>query len=226
MKVGIACVSAMAMALALVAGAAQAQSPEVSFNIGVTSDYVFRGVSQTDEEPALQGGVDASFGSFYVGAWASNVDFGDDTDVELDIYGGYLFDAGGFDFDVGVISYTYLNAPDGADYDLVEFKAAVSRSIDRLSAGAAVYYSPDFFGVDEEATYIEANAGYDVTDKLAITGAVGKQFLDVSSDYTTWNLGGEYAVTDKVSLDVRYHDSHVDGPLGEERFTATLGFAF
>lgn len=224
MKVGIACVSVVA--LAVMAGAAQAQSSDVSFNIGVTTDYVFRGVSQTDEKVAIQGGVDASFGSFYVGAWASNVDFGDDTDAELDLYGGYLFDAAGYDFDVGVIGYHYVNAPDGADYDLVEFKAAVSRSIDRFSAGAAVYYSPDFFGVDEEATYIEGNVGYDVTDRFAVTAAVGKQFLDVSSDYTTWNLGGEFAVTDKLSLDVRYHDSHVDGPLGEERFTASLGFAF
>ncbi len=224
MKVGIACASALALLMA--AGAAQAQSPALSFNVGVTSDYVFRGVSQTDEEPAIQGGVDASFGSFYVGAWASNVDFGDDTDAELDIYGGYLFDAGGFDFDVGVISYNYINAPSGSDYDLVEFKAAVSRSIDRFSLGGAVYYSPDFFGADEEATYVEGNAGYDVTDTFAVTAAVGKQFLDVSPDYTTWNVGGELALTDKVSLDLRYHDSHVDGPLGEERFTATLGYAF
>lgn len=224
MKVGIACVSALA--LALFAGAAQAQSPEVSFNIGATTDYVFRGVSQTDGEAALQGGVDVSFGSFYVGAWASIVDFGDDTDAELDVYGGYLFDAGGFDFDVGVISYTYLNAPDGADYDLVEFKAAVSRSIDRWSVGAAAYYSPDFFGVDEEATYIEANAGYEASDVLSLSGAVGKQFLDVGADYTTWNFGGELAIAEFATLDLRYHDSHVDGPLGEQRFTATLGFAF
>lgn len=225
MRSGIVCVSMLALALA--AGSAQAQTqPEVSFNIGVTSDYVFRGFSQTNEEPAIQGGVDASFGSFYAGAWASTVDFGDDTDAELDIYGGYLFDVAGFDFDVGVIGYHYVGAPNFTDYDLVEFKATVARSIDRVSFGAGVYYSPDFFGADEQATYVEGNLGFAVTDRFSVSGAYGKQYLDVSDDYSTWNVGGELALTNSLSLDVRYHDTDVDGPLSEGRVTATLGFGF
>lgn len=225
MRSGIVCVSMLTLALA--AGSAQAQSqPDVAFNIGVTSDYVFRGFSQTNEEPAIQGGVDASFGSFYAGAWASNVDFGDDTDAELDIYGGYLFDVAGFDVDVGVIGYHYIGAPNFTDYDLVEFKAEVSRSIDRVSFGASVYYSPDFFGVDEQATYVEGNLGFVVTNRFSVTGAYGKQYLDVGDDYSTWNVGGELALTDSLSLDVRYHDADVDGPLSDGRVTATLGFGF
>lgn len=225
MRSGIVCVSMLALALA--AGSAQAQSqPDVAFNIGVTSDYVFRGFSQTNEEPAIQGGVDASFGSFYAGAWASNVDFGDDTDAELDIYGGYLFDVAGFDVDVGVIGYHYIGAPNFTDYNLVEFKAAVSRSIDRVSFGASVYYSPDFFGVDEQATYVEGNLGFAVTHRFSVTGAYGKQYLDVGDDYSTWNVGGELALTDSLSLDVRYHEADVDGPLSDGRVTATLGFGF
>jgi len=219
------------LALALAAGSAQAQTlartqPEVSFNIGVTSDYVFRGFSQTSEEPAIQGGVDASFGSFYAGAWASTVDFGDDTDAEFDIYGGYLFDVAGFDFDVGVIGYHYIGAPNFTDYDLVEFKATVSRSIDRVSFGAGVYYSPDFFGADKQATYVEGSVGFAFTDRFSLSGAYGKQYLDISDDYSTWNVGGELALTDSLSLDVRYHDTDVDGSLSEGRVTATLGFGF
>jgi len=219
------------LALALAAGSAQAQTlartqPEVSFNIGVTSDYVFRGFSQTSEEPAIQGGVDASFGSFYAGAWASTVDFGDDTDAEFDIYGGYLFDVAGFDFDVGVIGYHYIGAPNFTDYDLVEFKATVSRSIDRVSFGAGVYYSPDFFCADKQATYVEGSVGFAFTDRFSLSGAYGKQYLDISDDYSTWNVGGELALTDSLSLDVRYHDTDVDGSLSEGRVTATLGFGF
>jgi len=210
------------------AGSAQAQSqPEVAFNIGVVSDYVFRGVSQTNEDPALQGGIDATFaGGFYAGTWASMVDFGDDTDAEIDLYGGYRTEAAGYALDFGVLGYFYVNEPGAADYNFVEFKAAASRAIGPATLGAAVYYSPDFFGVDDEATYLEANAAYAVADKWTISGAVGHQWLDVTDDYTTWNLGLAYALTDNLAVDVRYHDTDVDGPLTDDRFVVGLKASF
>ncbi|MNH49049.1 putative bacterial protein [compost metagenome] len=218
-----------ASALVLIcAGSAQAQSqPEVAFNIGVVSDYVFRGASQTNEDPALQGGIDATFaGGFYAGTWASMVDFGDDTDAEIDLYGGYRTEAAGYALDFGVLGYFYVNEPGAADYNFVEFKAAASRAIGPATLGAAVYYSPDFFGVDDEATYLEANAAYAVADKWTISGAVGHQWLDVTDDYTTWNLGVAYALTDNLAVDLRYHDTDVDGPLTDDRFVVGLKASF
>ena len=145
MRTAFAC--AAAVAVILTAGAASAQdSPEVAWNLGVTSDYVFRGYSQTSEDPAIFGGVDVTAGSFYAGAWASNVDFGDDTDAEVDIYGGYRTEVSGFAVDVGVVGYLYVSQPAGADYDYAEFKAAASRAFGPVTLGAAVYWSPDFFG--------------------------------------------------------------------------------
>ncbi|MBX4158944.1 TorF family putative porin, partial [Lactiplantibacillus plantarum] len=135
-------------------------------------DYVFRGVSQTGEDPAIQAGLDLTHGQFYAGAWASNVDFGDDTDAEIDVYGGYRTEAGGFALDFGVIGYLYAGEPDGADYNYAEFKAAASRAVGPATFGAAVYYSPDFFGVDDEATYAEVNAAFSPADKWTISGAV------------------------------------------------------
>lgn len=219
--------SAAAVAILLTAGAASAQSaPEVAWNVAVTSDYVFRGYSQTLEDPAIQGGVDATIGAFYVGAWASNVDFGDDTDAEVDLYGGYRGEAGGFAFDLGAVGYGYVNAPDGADYDYVELKAAASRAVGPATFGAAVYWSPDFFGLDEEATYVEANAAFAPAEKWTVSAAVGYQSLDVNDDYTTWNLGVGYALTEQVAVDVRYHDSDVDGPLSDGRAVAGVKFLF
>jgi len=210
------------------AGPAQAQSqPEVAFNIGVVSDYVFRGASQTNEDPALQGGIDATFaGGFYAGTWASMVDFGDDTDAEIDLYGGYRTEAAGYALDFGVLGYFYVNEPGAADYNFVEFKAAASRAIGPATLGAAVYYSPDFFGVDDEATYLEANAAYAVAEKWTISGAVGHQWLDVTDDYTTWNLGVAYALADNLAVDLRYHDTDVDGPLTDDRFVVGLKASF
>jgi uncharacterized protein (TIGR02001 family) len=220
--------AAAAAALLATAGAAHAQTPDVAWNVAVTSDYVFRGASQTDEEPALQGGVDLTFDSgFYAGAWASNVDFGDDTDAEVDLYGGYRGEAGGFSLDVGAIVYLYVNAPDLAeDYDYVELKAAASRAVGPVTLGGAVYYSPDFFGIDDSATYVEANATFAPAAKWTISGAVGYQYLDVNDDYGTWNAGVAYAVTDNIVIDARYHGADIDGPLTDDRAVATLKFLF
>ncbi|RZJ01624.1 MAG: hypothetical protein EON90_02295 [Brevundimonas sp.] len=218
--------AATALAAVLTASAASAQDLEVSGNVGVFSDYVFRGFSQTDENVAVQGGVDATFGGFYAGAWASNVDFLDSTDAEVDIYGGYRTEANGFALDFGVVNYLYVDAPDATDYDYLEIKAAASRAIGPATIGAAVYYSPDFFGLDETATYLEANAAFTPADKWTVSGAVGKQWLDVNDDYTTWNIGVAYAVTDNVAIDVRYHDADVDGPLSDDRVVGALKFLF
>jgi uncharacterized protein (TIGR02001 family) len=218
--------SAAAAALLLAAGAASAQSAEVSVNATVTSDYVFRGYSQTNEDPAFQIGADLTAGAFYAGAWASNVDFGDDTKAEFDVYGGVRGETAGYDWDLGLVGYFYADAPSGADYDFVEVKAAASRAIGPATLGLAVYYSPDFFGVDETATYVELNGEWAVTDKLSLSGAVGEQYLDVNDDYATWNLGVGYALNDALGVDLRYHDTDVAGTLSEQRFVASLSLGF
>lgn len=218
---------AAAFAALTAAGAASAQDIEWAFNAAATSDYVFRGASQSDESLAVQGGVDATIGGFYAGAWASPVDFGDDTSAEIDAYGGYRTEAGGFALDFGVVGYFYTDAPSGADYDYVEYKAAASRAIGPATAGVAVYYSPDFFGADETATYLEGNLAFTPIDKVTLSGAVGKQWLDVTDDYVTWNAGVAYAVTDSLVFDVRYHDTDVDNaPLYDDRVVASLKLAF
>lgn len=227
MKLHTACAALAAALLNIGASAASAQDVDLAFNVAVTSDYVFRGVSQTGEDPALSGGVDVTVDSFYAGAWASNVDFGDDTDAELDLYGGYRTEVGGYALDFGVVGYLYVNAPGGADYDYVEFKAAASRAIGPFTGGVALYVSPDFFGADDEATYLELNGAYATTAGWTVSGAVGQQWLDVSDDYVTWNLGAAYTLTDNLSFDIRYHDTDIDGvDIAEERFVATIKTVF
>ncbi len=219
--------AATAAAAVLAAGAASAQEPEVAFNVGFTSDYVFRGFTQTSEDPAIQGGVDVTLGSFYVGAWASKVDFGDDTDGEIDLYGGYRTEAYGYAFDFGVVGYFYPGEPGAADYTYYELKAAASRAVGPATVGAVVFYSPDFFGAaDEEAVYYEGNVAFALSDKWSVSAALGYQTLDVSDDYTTWNVGAGYALADGVGLDLRYHDTDIDTPFSEERFVASIKLAF
>ena len=212
-----------ATASLLMAGAAAAQ--DVTFNIGVTSDYVFRGVSQTDESMAVQGGVDVSSGIFYGGLWASNVDFYDSTDAEIDAYVGVKPTAGAVTFDLGAVYYGYVNAPSAADYAYWEFKAGASVPAGPFTLGAVAYYSPEFFGGVGDTLYYEANASVSPADKWTLSAAVGKQtFNDFSAfDYTTYNIGVGYAFTDKISGDLRFHDSDLGcGSICDSRVVVSL----
>ncbi len=205
--------------------------PQIAWNVALTSDYVFRGVSQTEEEAAISGGVDLTNGSFYAGAWASNVSFvgDDDTNAEVDLYGGFRTEAASWALDMGVVGYLYTNQPDNADYDYVELKLAGSRAIGPATVGAAVYYSPDFFGAaEDEATYVEANAAFSPAEKWTISGAAGRQFVSSDFDYTTWNVGAAYQLTDNLALDLRYHDTdeHDFGAVYDSRAVASLKAVF
>lgn len=207
--------------------AANDARPEVAFNAAIGSDYVFRGVSQNEGDPAISAGVDVTQGLFYAGAWAGNVSFaGDaDTDAEIDLYAGVRPAFGGFDWDFGVVSYFYAGQPDGADYDYVELKAAASRAVGPATLGAAIYHSPDFFGVSEdEATYAELNAAISPADKWTLSAAVGRQWVSSSFDYTAWNLGAAYQLTERLGLDVRYFDTdeHDFGSAYDSRVVASL----
>ncbi|MEG1030097.1 MAG: TorF family putative porin, partial [Brevundimonas sp.] len=100
---GGACLVAI-VALGLCSSPAKAQEavektgPDFTFNAAIGTDYVFRGVSQTEGDPAISAGVDVTQGAFYGGAWAGNVAFaGDaDTDAEIDLYAGVRPEFGGF----------------------------------------------------------------------------------------------------------------------------------
>lgn len=219
-----------------------------SFNIGGTTDYVFRGISQNGEDPAMQGGIDFSYGIFYAGAWASMVDFGTDlatgsdvADAEVDYYAGIKPTWGPLNFDFGVIYYSYPGSinPGGLELDYVELKAGVSASpFDKFTTGLAVFYSPDYT-LESGATWtIEGTAAYEFR-KIGpivptLSGTLGTTLFDSSTDavnffganedsYLYWNVGMSFAV-DKLTFDFRYWDTNLDATnyslpdLADERF--------
>lgn len=222
-----------AAATALMGGSAMAQDFAVTGNVAIVSDYVFRGVSQTLEDPAIQGGVDVTSGPFYAGLWASNVDFGTTTDAEVDAYVGVKPELGGFTFDLAAIYYGYIDSPSGFDEAYWEFKGAASRAFGPLTVGGALYYSPEFYGESGETLYYEANAAYAINDAWSVSGAVGQQTFDESiyEDYTTWNLGVSWAFAPHLTADLRYHDTEEDykdlvGDLAESRVVVGIKAVF
>ena len=107
--------------LAMMPLAAQAQEEDESgfnWNAAATSEYLFRGISQTDDHPAIQAGAGYSWSNgLYLGAWASNVDCGEDTDAEVDTFIGWNGDVTeSVNLDVQLVRYNYIGEPAGVDY--------------------------------------------------------------------------------------------------------------
>jgi len=222
---------ALATAIAcLSAGPALAQDDDVSieFNVGAATDYVFRGVSNTDENPQVFGGADVTAGLFYAGVWASNVDYDDSTDAEVDIYAGFTPTFGAVSFDFGALYYAYVDAPSGADYDYLELLATASVPVGPATLGGGFYYVPNGAAGVDSSMYYEVNGSYSATDKLSFSAALGRQTFDGAGDYTTWNVGAGYALTDNVGLDLRYHDTdkHSFGKTYDSRVVLSLEVTF
>ena len=155
---------------------------ELSANIGATSNYVWRGVTQTDDGAAISGGLDYAHDSgFYAGTWASNVDFGsdDDTTAEVDLYGGYANEfGGGVGYDLGVIHYAY---PGGDELDFTEIYASLSFG---PVTGGVNYTIDKESDVDEDDVYYYLSAGFDVAPTWSIGGTIGHYDFDSGDSYT------------------------------------------
>ncbi|WP_340694234.1 TorF family putative porin [Hyphomonas sp.] len=220
MKIKVSRAGVALVALLATAGTAVAEG-EWSGNVAVTSDYVWRGVSQSNEDPAISGGFDYSNGIFYAGTWASNVDFGDasDTNLEADFYGGVASEfANGVTWDLGVIYYAYPDADD-EDLDFVELQAALGYEFEGgVGVGGAVFWDPD-----NESVYIQGTAGYSFTEAFAADVSVGNYSFDGGGDYTNWSIGGTYALPIGIDVDLRYWGTDVDNvDIADERVVLTL----
>jgi uncharacterized protein (TIGR02001 family) len=210
-----------AIAAASAPAAFAQEAVTISGNVALATDYAFRGISQTSQNPAIQGGFDAAFGSsgFYAGTWASNVAFGGS--LELDAYAGWKTTVGPVGIDVGVLGYFYPGASDDfAELDYYEgyAKASITPATG-FTLGGAVYYSPEFTLETGVGIYYEVNGAYTVSDVLSISGAFGQQSIDdvngpfaateVDDDYQTWNVGGTYTAMG-LGFDLRYVGTSID----------------
>lgn len=223
---------------------AQAVPIAVTGNIALTSDYVARGISQTEGRGVLQGGIDLDWSGLYAGAWASKVDFsgfGIASDLELDLYGGWRPSLGPVALNLGAIYYSYPNADEGRlgigelDYAEVYAKAGIAAS-ERLSFQGAIAYTPEFTIRTGEAWYVEGQATYAASPSFVASAAIGHQTIeDVTgvfdslvppfartrcATYTTWNIGGTYGL-EGFEFDLRWHDNDIGAhhPMVEEVFT-------
>ena len=204
---------------------AAAPEPDWTFtgNIGLYSQYVFRGISQTNEKPAVQGGFDLGHKSgFYVGTWASNVSWISDgyptsapppppsASLEWDFYGGYKGSLPmDFGYDLGVLYYWYPGKyPSGfTTPNTTELYAALSWKW--LSFKYSWSANDKTFGIADSrgSQYLDLTASYDIIEKVSdaigkvtIFGHLGKQYFHNNSifTYSDWKVGAStevYGVT-------------------------------
>lgn len=196
------------LATAALSAPAIAEEVTVSGNVAVSTEYVWRGVSQSDGDIAISGGFDLESGGFYAGTWLSNVDFNDasDTNIEWDIYAGYAGEfEGGVGYDIGMIYYMYPDADD-LDYDFLEIYGGLSYEFaNGPSVAGTVYWDPD-----NETIYLDTGVEFAVSETVSL-GAVFGAYLDGFDEYTNWGFGGSWASPVGLDLSLYYYDNDLDG---------------
>ncbi len=173
----------LAIASGLLVGAASA-SAEISGNVALTTDYKFRGISQSDESPAIQGGFDYGHESgFYIGTWGSSIDFdtngaGYDGSLELDVYAGFggAFGDSDWGYDIGLLYYGYPG-DDGDEGDYLEVYGGVSYKDLSLS----VAYSDDYYAETGKFYYVAGDYSYTLPQDFVLDLHVGYNGFDEES---------------------------------------------
>ena len=168
-------------------GLGVAEAGDLSANIAVTNNYVWRGLTQTQNDAAVQGGLDyAAENGFYVGTWISNVSYAPDDvySYEHDVYAGYSWSSGDIDFDIG---YLYFNYDDAAEFDFAEIYGSVSFSSFTVGANILAHTEADEppgrdydFG---DAYYVYGDYAVEVKEGLELGLHLGYHSGDFAEDF-------------------------------------------
>lgn len=173
----------------------------VTGNVAVFSDYVFRGITQTGSDAAVQGGLDYSHASgFYAGTWVSSLD----ASYETDLYAGFSGKTGDVGYDLGYIFYGYR---DGTKLNYSELYAGLSA----YGFSGKFYYSPEFSNSEEAAYYVTGSYGFALSDTLTLTPQVGYSWGDGIEEAIFGGPGGgvpdsyvDYSLTLSKTLEGGY----------------------
>ena len=204
-------------AILCVASPAMAENSPFTGNVAFTTDYVFRGISQSNEEPTIQGGMDwndAETG-LYAGVWGSGVDF-DDATTEIDGYAGMKGMMDDISWNLGAIYYYYPGADDSLDYDFWELAASVGYDFGFMQTTASLNYSPDYFASSGDSWYPALNVTAPIAYGITANAGVGYQAIDDNAafgveDYTTWSAGLGYDY-EGFNFGLKYYDTSLSEP--------------
>lgn len=198
-----------------VAHAEEGEALSLSGNAALTSDYRFRGISQTQESVALQGGLDASLAvsenvSLYAGTWGSTGDKNTIGASEIDVYGGVSGTAGLVSWSVGAIGYLYADA---ADLDYYEINGEVGMDFGPVSAAAGIYYAPDQANLgDEDGVYVYTIFSSAIPNSpVTLKAGVGYEDNAFWNGKWDWSLGAD-VVYKQFTFGIAYVDTNKASP--------------
>jgi uncharacterized protein (TIGR02001 family) len=215
------------------ADAGEEETSNWTWNVALTSDYVFRGVTQTNYKPALQAGLDYAFGDsgWYVGTWASNVDYNDPDgpDLELDVYVGWSHDFDdSLNLDLSLVHYAYAGQRNG--YGSLDYAEVIGALTWNEMVTFSVGYAPDYSDLDYSSTWINLGGAWDIGNEFSLNASVGhSRFSDDNGNYTDWNLGISRQFG-PVNAALNYYDTNLDFDDAAEhhrasdQFVLTLAF--
>lgn len=203
-----------AMLMAVAAAPALAAPVELSANAGVVSDYRFRGISLSDRDPALQGGLDLETeAGFFAGTWASTIADYEGAKIEVDVYAGFAGSAAGLDYSVTAYAYLY---PGGENVNYVELQATAERAFGPVTLGIEADFVPDQGNVEGENVYFGASAAAEIPG-TGVTARLRGGYEDgFYASKWDWELGLGYT-RGPFTASLSYVDSNFGGPLEEGR---------
>lgn len=215
---------------------AEAQTPkadeqpsvDISANIGVVNDYRFRGLSYSDRDPALQGGVDAVFESgWFVGTWASTIAKNGGSNAEVDIYGGYAGETGGVNYSAALYGYVY---PGGSDVNYFELQGSMGKSIGPAHLELQLAYTPDQWNTTRDNLYIGAEMSVAIPGTPLSAKLRGGRENGSYTEKWDWEAGLSYSyswLTVSASyVDTNYSGADEAGRLGAGGVVGSLVAAF
>jgi uncharacterized protein (TIGR02001 family) len=199
---------------------------EFRYNIAVVNDFVFRGISQSDNHPAAQGGAEYRHsGGLYAGLWGSTQDIPNNSaHLRADAYGGFAYqDRSGFSFDIGARAYTNAFVYPGQDRDgFWELYGGFGW------AGFSTMVYRDF---DDKETYAEANWKYDIGSGVNLKLHLGHYFLKgprpTGGDYTDYSIGFS-KMFNELEVEIAFADTNQkpETDLNDTLFILSLKYHF
>ncbi|MDA3907830.1 MAG: TorF family putative porin [Sulfurimonas sp.] len=195
---------------------------EISANVAMTSNYVWRGMTQSDDSPAIQGGFDLDYKGLYAGAWGSNVNFKDnpDTSMEFDAYGGYKNEIAGVGYDIGYIQYVYPNDSKALNFGEAYVGLSYDFKVVEVSAKYSLGVQTD--DLDPENAY-EAAVSVPLPMDISIDGTIGNY-----ENIGVYYLIGATKTLGKFDFTVAYSamDFEADSTDTEDNIIATISTSF
>ncbi|NBW06795.1 MAG: hypothetical protein EBR82_02080 [Caulobacteraceae bacterium] len=206
----------------------EADQSDWSFEFGAGTDNRSKGASKSGNAPYAFGEAQWNTAiGFYADAEFDTID-ASGSHIETELEAGWQFTALGLGFDASTSYKRRLDADPGQDAASWEYQFDVLRDFGPADGRLRIEYTPDSLGSTRASTWVEARLRWPLADRLKASVTLGRREQDNAPDYTGWNAGVAFALTDTTDLDLRWHgtDAASEGEQYDDALVASVLVAF